>query len=521
GLNVEEMTTVVREAAAHDLPVAAHAQSASSVRNALTAGVTSVEHGYEIDERGIELLLETNAYLVPTLVTATTPPDPTREAGYAVAKKRRLQEHLSENITAAIRAGVKIALGTDSGISDHGQNLRELALLVEHGLSPKRHCWPGHGTPPTCWGRRRGSALWSPANTPTWWCAKVIHSPTSPCSVTLTTSSWSSRVEGPSRTSESRGPAVGDLRKNPVRADVWGHADKASARRPARPVEPESGGVLATLADRLGQVFQYTLGGLPAHALVGDGLAVGQLRRVLEFLVAFLDAALQHHAYDALLPFGDLLTDRGGHTGLTLVVLAAVGVAGVDHQAARQPGVLDHLQGGIDQRCLEVGAAATTTQDHVAVGVALGDHDGSGALGIHPEEGVGGRGRTHRVHRDLDVTVGAVLEPDRCAQTAAELAVHLTFGGAGTDRAPGDHVRDVLRGDRVEEFGARGYTERVDVQQQRACGAQATVDVVGVVERGVVDQTLPPHGRTGLFEVDPHHHAQLVAHRGHQGLEAP
>src|SRR5699024_12185852 len=120
------------------------------------------------------------------------------------------------------------------------------------------------------------------------------------------------------------------------------------------------------------------------------------------------------------------------------------------------------------------------------------------ALGIHPEEGVGGRGRTHRVHRDLDVTVGAVLEPDRCAQTAAELAVHLTFGGAGTDRAPGDHVRDVLRGDRVEEFGARGYTERVDVQQQRACGAQATVDVVGVVSRRVVDQTIPPKRRTRL-----------------------
>ena len=138
GLNVEEMTAVVREAASHDVPVAAHAQSASSVHNALTAGVTSVEHGYEIDEHGIELLLETNAYLVPTLVTATTPPDPTREAGYAVAKKRKLQEHLSENITAAIRAGAKVALGTDSGISDHGQNLRELALLVEHGLSPEK-----------------------------------------------------------------------------------------------------------------------------------------------------------------------------------------------------------------------------------------------------------------------------------------------------------------------------------------------------------------------------------------------
>ncbi|QVJ00867.1 amidohydrolase family protein [Nocardiopsis eucommiae] len=136
GLNVEEMSAIVREAASHDIPVAAHAQSARSIRNALTAGVTSVEHGYEIDELGIELMLENGAYLVPTLSTATTPPDPAKSADYAVAKKLRLQEHLGENITAAVRAGVRVALGTDSGICPHGRNLRELALLVEHGMSP-------------------------------------------------------------------------------------------------------------------------------------------------------------------------------------------------------------------------------------------------------------------------------------------------------------------------------------------------------------------------------------------------
>lgn len=136
GLNVEEMSVIVREAASHDIPVAAHAQSARSIRNALTAGVTSVEHGYEIDERGIQLMLDGGAFLVPTLSTATTPPDPAKSADYAVAKKLRLQEHLSENITAAVRAGVRVALGTDSGICPHGRNLRELALLVEHGMSP-------------------------------------------------------------------------------------------------------------------------------------------------------------------------------------------------------------------------------------------------------------------------------------------------------------------------------------------------------------------------------------------------
>ncbi|MFC3996615.1 amidohydrolase family protein [Nocardiopsis sediminis] len=136
GLNIAEMTAVVREAAAHGVPVAAHAQSARSIRNALTAGVTSIEHGYEIDAEGTDMLGEQGGYLVPTLATATIPPDPEKAAPYAVAKKRKLQEHLSENISAAIRAGVKVAMGTDAGICPHGYNLRELPLLVEHGMTP-------------------------------------------------------------------------------------------------------------------------------------------------------------------------------------------------------------------------------------------------------------------------------------------------------------------------------------------------------------------------------------------------
>jgi imidazolonepropionase-like amidohydrolase len=136
GLNITEMRTVVEEAASHDVPVAAHAQSARSIRNALTAGVTSIEHGYEIDTEGIDMLGTRGGYLVPTLSTATTPPDPATSAPYAVAKKLRLQENLSANISAAIAAGVKVAMGTDAGICPHGRNLRELALLVEHGMTP-------------------------------------------------------------------------------------------------------------------------------------------------------------------------------------------------------------------------------------------------------------------------------------------------------------------------------------------------------------------------------------------------
>ncbi|MCW4466754.1 amidohydrolase family protein [Glutamicibacter sp. MNS18] len=136
GLNIAEMRAVVQEAATHDVHVAAHAQSARSIHNALTAGVRSIEHAYEIDDPAIELMLENQAFMVPTLTTGLTPPNPHTAASYAVAKKLRLQEKIHECVGKAIAAGVKVAMGTDAGITPHGTNLRELGHLVDFGMSP-------------------------------------------------------------------------------------------------------------------------------------------------------------------------------------------------------------------------------------------------------------------------------------------------------------------------------------------------------------------------------------------------
>jgi len=136
GLNIEEMRVIVEEAVTHDVHVAAHAQSARSIRNAVTAGVRSVEHAYEIDEESIELMLDRGTFMVPTLTTGLIPPNPATAASYAVSKKLRLQEKMHECIGRAIAAGVRVALGTDVGIAPHGSNLRELSHLVDFGMSP-------------------------------------------------------------------------------------------------------------------------------------------------------------------------------------------------------------------------------------------------------------------------------------------------------------------------------------------------------------------------------------------------
>lgn len=136
GLSQPELTAVVAEADRHGgVGVAAHAQGAAGIAAAVRAGVCSIEHGYLVDDATIDLMGERGTWLVPTLSTLTRPVA-AGTAPWVAAKRRALKDTARERLHAAISAGVPVALGTDAGIAPHGTNLTELALLVEHGLSP-------------------------------------------------------------------------------------------------------------------------------------------------------------------------------------------------------------------------------------------------------------------------------------------------------------------------------------------------------------------------------------------------
>lgn len=136
GLSEPELRAVVAEADRHGgVGVAAHAQGAAGIAAAVRAGVRSIEHGYLVDDATIDLMGERGTWLVPTLSTLTRPVAP-GAAPWVAAKRRALQDTARERLHAALSAGVPVALGTDAGIAPHGTNLTELALLVEHGLSP-------------------------------------------------------------------------------------------------------------------------------------------------------------------------------------------------------------------------------------------------------------------------------------------------------------------------------------------------------------------------------------------------
>ncbi|MCO6008927.1 amidohydrolase family protein [Actinoallomurus purpureus] len=135
GLTVEEIAAVVEETRRHrGRPVAAHAQGTQGIKNALRGGVSSIEHGYLIDDEGIDLMLETGAFVVPTLSTFHI--DRGLYTAAAYEQKMRMAEAAVDRLGEAVRRGVKVALGTDSGVFAHGQNLRELGHMVKLGLSP-------------------------------------------------------------------------------------------------------------------------------------------------------------------------------------------------------------------------------------------------------------------------------------------------------------------------------------------------------------------------------------------------
>jgi imidazolonepropionase-like amidohydrolase len=131
---------MVEEAAAAGLAVMAHAQATDGIKTAVRAGVRSIEHGVYLDDEAIELMRERGTWLVPTLM-APRGVFAAAEAGVAVAehqlaKARMVAEVHTESVRRAIAAGVRVAMGTDSGVTPHGRNLEELGLLVDAGMSP-------------------------------------------------------------------------------------------------------------------------------------------------------------------------------------------------------------------------------------------------------------------------------------------------------------------------------------------------------------------------------------------------
>jgi imidazolonepropionase-like amidohydrolase len=134
-----EIAVMTEEATAAGIHVMAHAQGAGGIKAALRNGVRSIEHGIFLDDEAIEMMLQAGAWLVPTLqapravIAAADAGLPIPESSVEKARST-VVAHL-DSVRRAHEAGVRIAMGTDSGVGAHGTNLEEVELMTEAGLS--------------------------------------------------------------------------------------------------------------------------------------------------------------------------------------------------------------------------------------------------------------------------------------------------------------------------------------------------------------------------------------------------
>lgn len=139
-LTEEELRAAVEEGHKAFRPVAAHAQATEGIKNAIRAGVDSIEHGVWLDEEAVELMCERGTYLVPTLTAPHHIAKGGKEAGipdYMIEKAHQVQADHIASFEAAVKAGVRVAMGTDQGtpLNHPGQNAQEILRMAEHGLS--------------------------------------------------------------------------------------------------------------------------------------------------------------------------------------------------------------------------------------------------------------------------------------------------------------------------------------------------------------------------------------------------
>jgi len=135
----DEMKAIVDTAHLFGRKVAAHAHGEDGIAAALKAGVDSIEHGTFTSAATNAQFKQTGAWLVPTMVAPHAALAQARAGARSALTLAKAEEAVvahGENMARAIRDGVKIAFGTDSGVSDHGKNAKEFALLVKAGMRP-------------------------------------------------------------------------------------------------------------------------------------------------------------------------------------------------------------------------------------------------------------------------------------------------------------------------------------------------------------------------------------------------
>lgn len=134
----EEIAAIVTTAKDYGMKVAAHAHGDEGMQRAVRAGVKTIEHGTEMSEATMDLMIKNNAYLVPTITAGKTVAENALKADYypaiIVPKALAIGPKIQATFGKAYKRGVPIAFGTDAGVFEHGLNAKEFIYMVEAGM---------------------------------------------------------------------------------------------------------------------------------------------------------------------------------------------------------------------------------------------------------------------------------------------------------------------------------------------------------------------------------------------------
>jgi imidazolonepropionase-like amidohydrolase len=139
--SLEEMRAIVEEAHRAGRKVAAHAHGTLSIKEAIRAGVDSIEHASLIDEEGIKLAKEHGTFLVMDIYNDDFILEEGLKNGMlpeSIEKEKAIGRLQRDSFTRAVKAGARMAFGTDAGVYPHGNNARQFALMVRYGMTPSQ-----------------------------------------------------------------------------------------------------------------------------------------------------------------------------------------------------------------------------------------------------------------------------------------------------------------------------------------------------------------------------------------------
>jgi imidazolonepropionase-like amidohydrolase len=133
-----ELAAIIQTARDYGMQVAAHAHGPEGMKRAVLAGVSTIEHGTKMTEEVMDLMKQKGTYYVPTILAGKFVAEQAKVPGYyhaaVVPKALEIGPMIHETFRKAYKRGVKIAFGTDAGVFPHGENAKELGLMVEGGM---------------------------------------------------------------------------------------------------------------------------------------------------------------------------------------------------------------------------------------------------------------------------------------------------------------------------------------------------------------------------------------------------